>query len=72
MELTSKEKNRLKSKYGDWAIVTGATSGIGLELATQLAAAGFNLLINSRDLERLSKVEQDLKSKYNIQIKGVA
>jgi NADP-dependent 3-hydroxy acid dehydrogenase YdfG len=32
MKFTTKEKNKLKSKYGDWAVVTGASSGIGLEV----------------------------------------
>ncbi len=46
MKLSPKEKDRLKNTYGEWAVVTGGSSGIGLELATQLADAGFNLVIN--------------------------
>lgn len=68
MQLSQKEKQRLKRKYGKWAIVTGASSGIGLELATQLADAGFNLIINSRHLEKLRAVEKHLKSRYQIEI----
>ncbi len=68
MPLSSKEKSRLKNQYGEWAIVTGASSGIGLELAKQLANAGFNLVINSRNLEQLKAVETELKSKYPIEI----
>ena len=70
MNLPNQEKQRLKNKYGDWAIVTGASSGIGLELATQLAAAGFNLILNARNEARLLTVEQQLKS-HNIAIKSV-
>jgi hypothetical protein len=70
MNLPNQEKLRLKNKYGDWAIVTGASSGIGLELATQLATAGFNLIINARNQERLLKVAQQLKS-HNIEVKPV-
>lgn len=72
MELSSSEKSRLKNKYGQWAIVTGASSGIGLELATQLAKAGLNLIINARHLENLQEVEKQLKSVSNIAIKMVA
>lgn len=50
MQLSAKEKNRLKNNYGPWAIITGASSGIGLELATQLAKAGLYLVISSRQL----------------------
>jgi uncharacterized protein len=68
MRLSIHEKNRLKNKYGEWAIITGASSGIGLELTTQLASAGINLLINSRHVEKLKAVEVSLKSKYSIEI----
>ncbi len=71
MKLSDSEKRRLKSNYGEWAIVTGASSGIGLELATQLAAAGFNLIINSRHFEKLQEVEKQLKANAAIQIKIV-
>lgn len=70
MKLSVSEKQRLKTQYGDWAIVTGASSGIGLELATQLADAGFNLIINARNEERLQKVAGQLKSSH-IQIKSL-
>lgn len=72
MQLSTKTKQRLKNKYGDWAIVTGATSGIGLELATQLADAGFHLIINARNEERLQAVKQNLSNKYNVKIIAVA
>ncbi len=71
MKLSIKEKKRLKSKYGDWAIVSGASSGIGMELAAQLADAGFNLIIHGRNSERLKRLEQELKSKKPIQVKIV-
>lgn len=72
MQLSPKEKNRLKNKYGPWAIVTGALSGIGLELATQLADAGLNLVISSRYTDKLQDVEKKLKKVSNIDIKIVA
>jgi len=72
MQLSPNEKNRLLSKYGNWAIITGASSGIGLELAAQLAEAGFNLVINSRNSHRLQKVEKQLKANTDIEIKMVA
>jgi uncharacterized protein len=71
MLLSSSEQRRLFDKYGEWALVTGASSGIGLELATQLAKAGFNLLINSRNLERLESVGKELRSKYPIEVRVV-
>ena len=70
MKLTAKGKRRLKTKYGDWAIVTGASSGIGLELAKQLADSGFNLIINARNEDQLRVAQQQLKI-HDIQIKLV-
>lgn len=45
-----------------WAIVTGATDGIGLEFARALAKKGYNLLLISRSPEKLQKVKEDLTS----------
>lgn len=72
MQLSPKEQKRLRDKYGQWAIITGASSGIGLELATQLAETGFNLVLNSRNSEKLQEVQKQLKAKSNIDIKIVA
>lgn len=71
MKLSNSEKMRLKSKYGEWAIVTGASSGIGLALAECLAEAGLNLVINARRLDKLQEVESTLKSKYSVGIKVI-
>lgn len=60
MHLSNKESKRLISAFGQWAIVTGATSGIGLELARQLAGSGFNLLIAARNAMRLEEVKTEL------------
>jgi len=72
MKLSQGEKLRLKSNYGEWAIITGASSGIGLELATQLAEAGFNLVIHARHSDKLLKVETEIKARSNVTIKVVA
>lgn len=72
MHLSVNEKKRLQERYGDWAIVTGATSGIGLELAMQLASAGFNLIINARGLERLLALENSLRAQYSVDVVTVA
>lgn len=72
MKFSNSEKNRLKTKYGPWAVVTGASSGIGLELTERLAEAGLNLVINSRRLTQLEIIGQSLKAKYGISIRVVA
>ena len=47
-----------------WALVTGCTSGIGEELAHQLASKGFNIVLVSRSMERLLKVQQSITASF--------
>jgi short-subunit dehydrogenase len=68
MSLSVKQQQRLFKKYGPWALVTGATSGIGYELTLELAQAGFHLIINSRDSEALNRQADELSSRFPIQV----
>ncbi|KAI6085709.1 short chain dehydrogenase [Hypoxylon rubiginosum] len=52
-------------KKGTWAVVTGASDGLGKEFATQLAAKGFNLVLISRTLSKLEALSQELESKFS-------
>lgn len=58
-------------EYGPWALITGASSGIGKEFASQLAANNFNLVLTSRRQHLLEELGQALQSKYNIQYKAI-
>jgi len=51
----------------EWALITGATAGIGYELARIFAAHQFNLVLVARNEQRLSGLAADLRSKHNIQ-----
>jgi 17beta-estradiol 17-dehydrogenase / very-long-chain 3-oxoacyl-CoA reductase len=46
-----------------WALVTGATNGMGEEYAFQLAELGFHLVIHGRNASKLSSVAANIKSK---------
>lgn len=48
---------------GKWAIVTGASSGIGRQLALQLADKGMNLVIIARREEKLLEVKSIIENK---------
>ena len=50
------------------ALVTGASSGIGLCYAEQLAARGYNLIIVSRDKEQLDNVAKQISEKYDVKV----
>lgn len=61
--------NDFANKYGPWAIVTGASSGIGEEFCRQLASLKLNLVLIARRQERLEKLSHELISKYGIETK---
>jgi uncharacterized protein len=53
---------------GKWVLITGASAGIGLELAKLLAANGADLVLTARRTDRLKQIANDLKSAHNVQI----
>lgn len=52
---------------GKWALVTGASSGIGVALAEELAGGGTNLVLTARREDRLDALSQRLAAAYKIQ-----
>ena len=51
-----------------WAVVTGASSGIGVEFARQLAARGHNLVLTARRLDRLSALADELRGGHHVEV----
>lgn len=55
---------------GKTALVTGSTSGIGLGIASQLAAQGANLVLNGfGDAAEIEKIRSDLAAKHGVQVR---
>ncbi|KAK0121572.1 hypothetical protein ONS95_009861 [Cadophora gregata] len=55
---------RSYGKKGTWAVVTGASDGIGKEYAIQLAQKGFNLVLISRTASKLDTLSTEITQKY--------
>ena len=52
------------------ALITGASSGIGRDIAKELSKRGYDLVLVARDLEKLNKVKSEIKN-TNIEIVGL-
>lgn len=55
---------RTKSGETPWAMVTGASDGIGKAFAFELARRGFNVVLHGRNPEKLALVQSDLEAHY--------
>jgi len=64
----SKSFEVVKSFAGKWALITGASSGLGLEFADLLAAQKVNLVLAARRLEPMEKLAADLRRKYRVDV----
>ncbi|XP_041093185.1 hydroxysteroid (20-beta) dehydrogenase 2 isoform X2 [Polyodon spathula] len=53
------------STFGKWAVVTGATSGIGKAYAHELARRGLDVVLISRSLERLKQVASEIELQHS-------
>jgi len=55
-------------QYGPWALITGASTGIGAEFARQLAARGLNLVLVARRREKMEDLARQLERQLKIQV----
>jgi short-subunit dehydrogenase len=62
----------LRERYGDWALVTGASSGIGADFARALAREGMACVLTARREERLRDLAAELEASYGVRTRVVA
>lgn len=72
-QLSMKIPQNLKKKYrAEWAVVTGASSGIGKAIAEKLAEQGINVVLVALPDDLLKNTCEELQKKYvNVQFRSV-
>lgn len=60
--------NSFHDRYGPWAIIAGASQGIGEQFSYQLAARGLNLLMIARGKEGLDRVAAEVRAEYRVEV----
>lgn len=62
----------MKDYEGQWALVTGASAGIGASFARKLAQKGANIILVARREDKLKALAQEITQRYNVQVHVVA
>ena len=56
-----------KTQFGPWALITGASSGIGREFARQIAASGIHLVLVARRETLLKEIGAELTKEFRVE-----
>ncbi len=65
-------KRRIQKRYGPWAVVTGASDGMGKALAYEIAACGVNVALVARREVVLTEIATDLTANFGIETRVTA
>ena len=66
------DRGSLKERYGPWALITGASAGIGLAFARHLSAEGFDIVIVARRERALAECKTALEQEFGNRVRTIA
>ncbi len=61
-----------RARYGPWAVIAGASEGLGAAFARQVAARGIHLVLVARRGELLAQLAKEIESKQNVEVRWIA
>ena len=64
-------RKNLAERYGkgSWAVITGASDGLGKQYALELASEGFNIVLMGRNEEKTEAAAKDVRDASGVQTK---
>ncbi len=68
----SARAREFRERYGPWALVAGASEGLGAEFGRQLAARGLDLVLLARRGEVLRQVAGEIRAAHGVEVRDVA
>ncbi|MEN8159205.1 MAG: SDR family NAD(P)-dependent oxidoreductase [Myxococcota bacterium] len=66
------EPGSLRERYGSWALVTGASAGIGVAFARAFAKDGISLVLAARRGDRLAQLADELTKEHGVEVRIVS
>ena len=72
MPLSFLKRNDMATINNRYALITGATNGIGYELAKLFAGDGYNLVIVARSEEELQQRQAEFSQQYGVDVIPIA
>ncbi|HUT80295.1 MAG TPA: SDR family NAD(P)-dependent oxidoreductase [Candidatus Bathyarchaeia archaeon] len=61
--------NNMKNDFGPWALIAGASEGLGAAFAREIASKGINVALIARQKDLLDELSKEFKTKYQVETK---